>query len=337
MVEEKMKILVTGGAGYIGSHCTLRLLEAGYDVIIFDNYSTGHRETVDALKKVNSNGKVLAVIEGDLLNYPDIDAVFESYHFDVVIHLAAYSQVTESVDNPGKYYRNNVCGTLNLLDSMHSHDVKMIVFSSTAAIYGEPEYTPVDENYPLEPINPYGTSKLMIEQILDDYDIAYGLRSVRLRYFNVAGADPEGRIGEWHQPETHLIPNILKSISEENHTFSLFGADYPTRDGTCIRDYVNIMDIADAHIQAVKYLLSGGKTDYFNLGTEEGSSVKEIISTCESITGSKIPLEICDRRLGDPITLVAYSNKAREILKWNPHHSLLDSIRTAYQWELKKH
>lgn len=328
-----MTILVTGGAGYIGSHCVLRLLETGYDVVIFDNYSTGHEETANTLRNVKSGGKVLASVKGDLLNTSDIDDVFESYKLDAVIHFAAFSQVAESMGNPGKYYRNNVCGTLNLLDSMRSHDVRMIVFSSTAATYGEPEYTPIDEDHPQKPINSYGMTKLMIEHIMDDYDKAYGLRSVRLRYFNVAGADPEGRVGEVHEPETHLIPNILKSVTGEGRKFSMFGTDYPTRDGTCIRDYVNVVDLAEAHILALEYLQKGGKTDYFNLGTENGSSVKEVFSACELITASAIPLEICGRRPGDPAVLVACNKKAREVLKWEPRYSLEDSVRTAYQWE----
>ena len=326
-------VLVTGGAGYIGSHCVLSLLEAGYDVVIFDNYSTGHEETADTLKNIKARGKVIAAVEGDLLNKSDIDCVFDSYHIDAVIHFAAFSQVAESMKDPGKYYRNNVCGTLNLLDSMRYYDAKRIVFSSTAATYGEPEYTPIDEKHPQKPINPYGMSKLMIEHIMDNYDEAYGLRSVRLRYFNVAGADPKGRVGEIHKPETHLIPNILKSVKENGRKFSMFGTDYPTRDGTCIRDYVDVMDLADAHLLALDYLNRGGKTDYFNLGTENGSSVKEVFAACEMITESKIPLDICDRRPGDPAVLVACNKKACEVLGWKPKYSLEDSIRTAYQWE----
>ncbi len=296
----------------------LRLLETGYDVVIFDNYSTGHEETANTLKNVKARGRILATVDGDHLNLSDINDVFESYELDAVIHFAAFSQVAESMKDPGKYYRNNVCGTLNLMDSMHSHNVRMIVFSSTAATYGEPEYTPIDEDHPQKPINPYGMTKLMIEHIMDDYDKAYGLSSVRLRYFNVAGANPEGRVGEVHEPETHLIPNILKSVTGEGRRFSMFGTDYPTRDGTCIRDYVNVMDLAEAHILALEYLQRGGKTDYFNLGTENGSSVKEVFSTCESITASAIPLEICGRRPGDPAVLVACNKKAREVLNGSP-------------------
>jgi len=212
-----------------------------------------------------------------------------------------------------------------------------IVFSSTAATYGEPEYTPIDENHPQNPINPYGSTKLMIERIMDDYDMSYGLRSVRLRYFNVAGADSEGRVGESHDPETHLIPNILKSTFGSDREFSMFGTDYPTRDGTCIRDYVNVEDLAEAHILALEYLNNGGQTDYFNLGTNNGSSVKEVFDTCEKVAGKKIPLKICGRRPGDPAMLIADNAKAYKVLGWKPKKTLEDSIRTAYMWESKEH
>lgn len=328
-----MSILVTGGAGYIGSHCVIALINEGYDVVIFDNHSTGHSETANVLKGISSKGKVVYSVEGDLLNISDIDRVFESFDIDAVIHFAAFSQVAESMSDPGKYYRNNVYGTLNLLDSMRSRGVDKIVFSSTAATYGEPEYTPIDEDHPQNPINPYGSSKLMIERIMDDYDRAYGIRSVRLRYFNVAGADSGNRVGEVHTPETHLIPNILKSVSGESKEFSMFGTDYPTRDGTCIRDYVNVEDLADAHILALRYLENGGSTDFFNLGTNTGSTVKEVFDACERITGKKIPLKVCGRRPGDPAVLVACNDKAREVLGWEPKRTLDDSIRTAYAWE----
>jgi len=328
-----MSILVTGGAGYIGSHCVIALMNAGYDVVVFDNYGTGHEETCRALSKVNSKGRLVSYVEGDLLNKGDIDSLFGSQDINGVIHFAAFSQVAESMKDPSKYYRNNVCGTLNLLDSMREHGVDKIVFSSTAATYGEPEYTPIDEGHPQRPINPYGSSKLMIERIMDDYDMAYGLRSVRLRYFNVAGADSRGRVGEVHEPETHLIPNILKSVKGEGKVFRMFGTDYPTRDGTCIRDYVNVEDLADAHILALKYLEDGGKTDFFNLGTNSGSSVKEVFDSCRRITGKEIPLQEEGRRPGDPAVLIADNTKAKRVLGWEPRRTLDDSIRTAYQWE----
>ena len=331
-----MNVLVTGGAGYIGSHCVIALLDAGHDVVIFDNFSTGHKETADNLSRIQSKGKLLGTVEGDLLNMSDLDGLFNSYRIDAVIHFAAFSQVAESMRDPGKYYRNNVCGTLNLLDSMRGHGLGMIVFSSTAATYGEPEYTPIDEGHPQVPINPYGQTKLMIERIMDDYDKAYGLRSVRLRYFNVAGADSQCRVGEWHDPETHLIPNILKSTTDPGKSFSMFGTDYPTRDGTCIRDYVNVEDLADAHIKALEYLEKGGRTDFFNLGTNSGSSVREVFDSCEKVLGTSIPLSVEGRRLGDPAILVADNKKAKEILGWEPKRDLVKSIETAYEWEKKR-
>ncbi len=329
-------ILVTGGDGYIGSHCAIALMNKGYDVVVFDNHSTGFKSTGKALSDVKSKGRLLDNIEGDLLHPEDIDSVFRKHHIDAVIHFAAFSQVAESMSDPGKYYLNNVSGTMGLLDSMRRNNVSRIVFSSTAATYGEPKYVPIDESHPQEPINPYGRTKLDIEYMMDDYDRAYDIRSIRLRYFNVAGADSEGRVGECHDPETHLIPNILKSTFGDGTEFKMFGTDYDTRDGTCVRDYVNVEDLADAHILALRYLENGGKTDYFNLGTNEGSTVKEVFAACEKVTGMKIPIKIEDRRPGDPATLVADNKKAREVLGWKPKRSLEDSIRTAYAWEKKR-
>ena len=320
-------ILVTGGAGYIGSHLVLSLLEQSKEVIVFDSLELGHIEIIEKLKEY---GK-LKFIQGNLKNLDEIRGVFLSNKIESVVHFAAYSQVAESVINPQKYYYNNVYGTLNLLNAMLEFGVKKIVFSSTAATYGEPEYSPIDENHPQKPINPYGNSKLMIEKILDDYDRAYNLRSVRLRYFNVAGADSSARIGEWHEPETHLIPNVLKATSDK--VFKLFGTDYDTPDGTCIRDYINVEDLADAHIKALEYLDNGGVTNFFNLGTKEGNSVKEVFSYCEKIKEDKIPLEICPRRSGDPAKLVADNTKALSELGWSPKKTLEDSIVTANAWE----
>ena len=267
-----------------------------------------------------------------MLNKSDIEQAF-AQKIDAVIHFAAFSQVGESVKNPQKYYTNNVCGTLNLLELMLKHDVKKIVFSSTAATYGEPEYSPIDEKHPQNPINPYGQSKLMIERILDDYDKAYNLKSVRLRYFNVAGADSNNNIGEWHEPETHLIPNILKSLFDSEKTFEMYGNDYNTKDGTCVRDYINIEDLAEAHLLALNYLNNGGKTDFFNLGTKDGNTVKEVFSACERICNKNIPVEMKPRREGDPAILVADNQKAKEKLNWNPKYNLDYSIKTAYNWE----
>lgn len=326
-------ILVTGGAGYIGSHNALALLNQGYDVIIFDNLELGHKETIDTLVKINTPGKLIKFIKGDLKNYGNIESVFKNFKVDAVLHFAAYSLVGESVNNPQKYYINNIYGTLNLLKAMIENEVNKIVFSSSAAIYGEPEYIPIDEKHPKNPINPYGKSKLIIENILEDYDKAYGIRSVRLRYFNVAGANSEAVLGEWHNPETHLIPNILKSTFGGKEVFQMFGTDYDTKDGTCIRDYINIEDLADAHLKALKYLLDGGPSDFFNLGTKNGDSVRDVFKTCEEVTGKNIPVEIKPRRSGDPAKLIADNKKAFDILHWTPVKTLKDSIKTAYEWE----
>lgn len=324
-------ILVTGGAGYIGSHCVMALLENNNDVVIFDNLSTGHIETVQTLQKYGN----VEFQQGDLTNFDDINSVFKNFNIEKVVHFAAFSQVGESVVNPQKYYINNVCGTINLLRAMLENNVKKIVFSSTAATYGEPVYIPIDEKHPQNPINPYGQSKLMIEKIMDDYNKAYGLKSVRLRYFNVAGADLKSRIGEWHDPETHLIPNILKSTFNNGKTFQMFGDDYDTKDGTCVRDYINVEDLAQAHLLALKYLDKGGETNFFNLGTNDGNTVKEVFAACEKVTQKDIPVEMKPRRAGDPASLVADNNKAKENLNWNPKHTLEESIQSACTWEEK--
>lgn len=322
-------ILVTGGAGYIGSHLAMALLEQGEEVVIFDNLSTGHLEAVEILSKY---GK-LNFVKGDLLNENELNTVFEKCVIDAVIHFAAFSQVGESMKNPSKYYNNNVTGTLHLLDAMRKYNVNKIVFSSTAATYGEPKYIPIDENHPQNPINPYGQTKLMIEKIMDDYDKAYGLKSVRLRYFNVAGADSKCRIGEWHEPETHLIPNVLKSTFSGGKTFEMYGTDYQTKDGTCVRDYINIEDLIKAHVLSLQYLKNGGKTDFFNLGTKEGNTVKEVFNVCEKVAGQQIPVKIMDRREGDPAQLVADNSKAKSVLNWLPEKTLEYSIKSAYEWE----
>lgn len=324
-------ILVTGGAGYIGSHCVLSLLEQKHDVLIFDNLSTGHIETVEELKK---NGHV-TFYHGDLLNKDDLKKIFSNYNIDAVIHFAAFSQVGESVLNPKKYYTNNVIGTINLLNTMIEFNVKKIVFSSTAATYGEPLYVPIDEKHPQSPINPYGKTKLIIENIMDDYDKAYGIKSVRLRYFNVIGADIKKRVGEWHDPETHLVPNILKSTFGNDKIFELYGEDYDTKDGTCVRDYINIEDLANAHILALKYLDNNGKTDFFNLGTNEGNTVKEIFNICEEIIQKNIKIKQMPKRAGDPAKLIADNTKAKEILGWAPQKNISESILSAYNWEAK--
>ena len=322
-------ILVTGGAGYIGSHCVLALLEHGRDVLVFDNLSTGHLETVEKLERYGN----LEFIRGDLLNKDELKKAFECFEIEAVIHFAAFSQVGESVQDPQKYYVNNVCGTINLLSVMLEYNVKKIVFSSTAATYGEPDYIPIDEKHPQVPINPYGQTKLMIEKIMDDYDRAYGLKSVRLRYFNVAGADGKSRIGEWHEPETHLIRNILKSTFGSGKPFEIYGDDYDTKDGTCVRDYINIEDLIDAHLSALDYLNNGGKTDYFNLGTNDGNTVREVFNLCERVTEKDIAVKQMPRREGDPAVLIADNTKAKKELNWQPARTLEYSIKTAYEWE----
>lgn len=326
-------ILITGGAGYIGSHCALELLEKGKDIIIFDSLESGHIETVQTLKNAGTPGKISDFIQGSLQNYEEINSTFKKHSISAVIHFASFSQVAESVKNPQKYYFNNVFGSLNLFKAMLENKTDKIVFSSTAAVYGEPEYIPIDEHHPKQPINPYGSTKLMIEKILDDYDRAYGLRSVRLRYFNVAGADDKSRIGEWHEPETHLIPNILKSVFLPEKIFEIYGIDYNTPDGTCIRDYINISDLIRAHLLALDYLEKGGRTDCFNLGTAEGNSVKQVFSACEEISGQNIRVNIKGRRAGDPASLVADNKKAAKVLNWRPQKELKDSIKSAYDWE----
>lgn len=324
-------ILVTGGAGYIGSHCTLALLEKNNDVVVFDNLSTGHIETINTLQNYGN----LTFVKGDLLNKNELDLLFEKYDIDSVIHFAAFSQVAESVKNPQKYYTNNVVGTINLLNTMIENNTQKIVFSSTAATYGEPKYTPIDENHPQNPINPYGQTKLIIEKIMDDYDRAYALKSVRLRYFNVAGADTKTRIGEWHENETHLIPNILKSTFIGGKVFEMYGNDYNTKDGTCVRDYINIEDLVNAHILALDYLNNGGQTNFFNLGTNNGNSVKEVFNLCKEITKKDIKTKQMPKRTGDPAILVANNKKAKEVFNWQPEKSLKESISSAYAWENK--
>ncbi len=327
-------ILVTGGAGYIGSHTVINFLNNGIkDILIFDSLETGHIETIKELQKISSSVKF---VQGNLRNADDIDTVFANNKIDAVIHFAAFALVGESVTNPRKYYDNNVAGTLNLLNTMLNYNCKKIVFSSTCATYGEPEYTPIDEEHPQAPINPYGASKLMVERIMKDYDTAYGLKSIKLRYFNVAGADTATRIGEWHEPETHVIPTILKSaLSEEGTSFKIFGSDYETIDGTCIRDYVNIEDLAEAHFLAYSYLNKENSSDVFNVGTEHGDSVKKVFEVCEKVIGKEIPVEMVYRRAGDPAKLYANADKIKNTLGWTPKHTLQDSISSAYAWEKK--
>ena len=332
----KKCILVTGGAGYIGSHFVLRALKEGYNVIILDNLSTGHYETVFKLMSLSLSGKIIHASKGDLQKENDIRMLFKKNKIDAVVHFAAFSQVAESVQDPQKYYFNNIFGTLNLLKVMLEFNVKKIVFSSTAATYGEPIYTPIDEKHIQNPINPYGNTKFFIEKIMDDYDRAYGLKSIRLRYFNVIGANEDGIIGEWHEPESHLVPNILNSAIADSKTFKLYGNDYPTKDGTCVRDYINVEDLADAHIKALEYLDKENKSDFFNLGSKFGSTTKEVFDVCESVIGEKIKYDIEERRSGDCAVLVADNQKAKELLGWTPEKTLEQSIKAAYLWHKKQ-
>lgn len=319
-------ILVFGGAGYIGSHTVKHLLDNGYQVVVADNLIYGHREAVDKR----------AVFEhADLLDKYSLQQLFNKHKIDAVIHFAAFAYVGESVAEPQKYYFNNVVGTINLLNVMMENNVKDIVFSSTCATYGEPKYTPIDENHPQNPINPYGRTKLMIEQIFADYERAYGLQHIALRYFNAAGCSADGSIGESHTPETHLIPLVLKAITGERKSISVFGTDYDTPDGTCIRDYIHVEDLALAHRLALEKLpvYSG----CINLGTGIGTSVKEIIIAAEEVSGKKCPVEYGNRRAGDPARLFADNHKAKEILGWEPaYKNIKDIIQTAWNWEINR-
>lgn len=320
-------ILVAGGAGYIGSHTVKYLLKNNYNVVVVDNLVHGHKEAV-----LTPNFEQI-----DLADKPALDKVFKKYKIDAVIHFAAYTYVGESVTSPQKYYWNNVVNTLNLLDVMIENDVKNIVFSSTCATYGNPQYTPIDENHPQSPINTYGKTKLMMEQIMADYETAYGLKYVALRYFNAAGCDTQGELGESHDPETHLIPLVLKAIKGEIPQINVFGTDYNTPDGTCIRDYIHVEDLADAHMLAVEKLLTEHKSHCINLGTGIGTSVKEIIKAAEEVTGKKVPLRYGERRVGDPAKLYAANKKSKEILGWIPKYTdIKEIIKTAWLWEENK-
>jgi UDP-glucose 4-epimerase len=318
------QILVVGGAGYIGSHMVKLLLANGDNVVVLDDLSTGHRDAV-------LGGKF---IHGNVGNPAILDQLFRSHQFDTVMHFASFIQVGDSVKQPSRYYENNVTNTINLLNAMARHQVPYFVFSSTAAIYGNPQYDPIDESHPMAPINPYGRSKWMIEQLLQDYEKAYGLRYVALRYFNAAGADPDGVLGERHEPETHLIPLAIHAAMGKLPHFTLFGDDYPTPDGTCIRDFIHVSDLCAAHLLAIRHLRAGKNSDVFNLGNGNGFSVKEVLDTVKSITKHQFKIQVTERRLGDPARLVADASKAREILKWSPDIQDLDVIvRHAHHFE----
>ena len=312
----KNPVLVTGGAGYIGAHACKALSRAGYTPITYDNLVYGHRSSV----------KWGPLEEGDISDRQRLESVMRKYQPMAVMHFAAYAYVGESVEDPAKYYRNNVAGTLTLLETMRDCGVDKIIFSSTCATYGMPERIPITEDHPQNPINPYGRSKLMIEWILQDFAVAYDLKYVALRYFNAAGADPDAEIGEEHDPETHLIPLVLDVALGKRDHLDIFGTDYDTSDGTCIRDYIHVTDLADAHLLALEYLLNGSKSDVFNLGNGNGFSVREVIATAMSITGCDIPCVESDRRPGDPPVLIGSSEKIRKNLGWNPNYYKLDTI-----------
>ena len=316
-------ILVTGGAGYVGSHACKALAAAGHTPVVYDNLSRGHREF--------ARWGPLEV--GDLGEAAKLDAVLARHRIDAVMHFAALAYVGESVEQPALYYRNNVGGTLELLEAMRRAGVGLMVFSSTCATYGVPERMPITEDLPQQPINPYGATKLMIERVLRDYEPAYGLRSVALRYFNAAGCDPDGEVGEDHEPETHLIPRVLMAADGMLPRIDVFGTDYPTPDGTCLRDYIHVTDLADGHVRALDYLQRGGASSAVNLGTGRAFSVREVIAAAERVTGRRIPVHEGPRRAGDPPVLVADATRARTLLGFAPRYSEIEPIvETAWRW-----
>lgn len=321
-----MKVLITGGAGYIGSHCNRYFAEKGVETVVLDDLSSGHREAV-------TYGRF---VEGDFGDRGLLDKVLGAEKFDGIIHFAAFIDVAESVAEPAKYYENNVVKMKTLLDAAVAHGVKHFVFSSTAAVFGEPEYVPIDESHPKKPINAYGATKLIGEQMLADYGRAYGLRSCSFRYFNAAGDSADGRIGEAHNPEHHLIPLVLRA-SLANKAMKVFGTDYDTRDGSCIRDYVHVEDLAEAHYLGLKYIMENDGNHAFNLGSSEGFSVLEILHEAERVTGEPVPHDIADRRPGDPAVLIASNKKAKDVLGWEPKRSEVQTIlRDAWNWEQNK-
>lgn len=318
-----MAILVCGGAGYIGSHINKQLNKEGYETIVFDNLIYGHKEAVKWGK----------LVVGDLKNVDEIEAVFKNNQIDAVFHFAAYAYVGESVEHPEKYYYNNVANTLNLLHVMMKYGCNRIIFSSTCATYGESEKVPITEDMPQNPINPYGATKLMVERIFQDYHKAYGIQYVVLRYFNAAGADPDGEIGESHNPETHIIPLVLDAASGKRPDIKVFGTDYDTPDGSCIRDYIHVYDLATAHLLALHHLEAGKESQFFNLGNEKGTSVLEVVDSVKRVTRRNLKVTLTDRRPGDPAKLVGSSQKAQEVLGWKPIYGDIDAIvGHAWKW-----
>jgi UDP-glucose-4-epimerase GalE len=321
-----MKILVAGGAGYIGSHTAKELIKEGFEVVVLDNFSTGKKELL-------VRGELF---EADLMDKEAIKKAFEEKNIEAVLHFASLIQVGESYADPRKYYTHNLITSLNLLDVMLEAGVKYFVFSSSAAVYGEPLQNPIPESHPLNPFNPYGQTKFFVEKVIQDYERAYGLKFISLRYFNAAGADPEGQLGELHDPETHLIPNILLFLLGKKKKFEIFGTDFPTKDGTAVRDYIHVTDLAKAHVLALKELLKSSQSDFLNLGTNKGYSVLEIINKTEEITGQKVLYTESPRREGDVPVLLASREKAEEILGWKLYHSNIETIiETAWNWHKK--
>jgi len=318
-------VLVVGGAGYIGSHTCLDLANKGYKPVVFDNFSNGHREFV----------KWGPAEEGDIRDRARLDEVLAKHKPSAILHFAALIEVGESVKDPISFYENNVIGTLTLLSAAQAAGINAFVFSSTCATYGLPQSVPLDETHRQVPINPYGRTKYIVEQALADYDQYKSLRSVVLRYFNAAGADFEGRIGEWHQPETHAIPLAIDAALGRRQGFKVFGSDYETRDGTCVRDYIHVLDLADAHVRAVEYLLKGGDSVALNLGTGTGTTVRELLGAIEEVSNRPFPVEYIGRREGDSHTLVANNDKARDVLGWVPQYDLSEIIRSAWNWHAK--
>ncbi|MBY3101014.1 UDP-glucose 4-epimerase GalE [Rhizobium laguerreae] len=318
-------VLVVGGAGYIGSHTCLDLANKGYRPVVFDNFSNGHREFV----------RWGPAEEGDIRDRARLDGVLAKHKPAAILHFAALIEVGESVKDPVSFYENNVIGTLTLLSAAQAAGINAFVFSSTCATYGLPQSVPLDETHRQVPINPYGRTKYIVEQALADYDQYRSLRSVVLRYFNAAGADFEGRIGEWHQPETHAIPLAIDAALGRRQGFKVFGSDYETRDGTCVRDYIHVLDLADAHVRAVEYLLKGGDSVALNLGTGTGTTVKELLGAIEDVSNRPFPVEYIGRREGDSHTLVANNDKARDVLGWVPQYDLSQIIRSAWDWHAK--
>ena len=326
MSSPTKNILVTGGAGYIGSHACKALANAGYQPIVYDNLLYGHEWAV----------QWGPLVIGDISDQQKLREVFETYKPEAVMHFAAFAYVGESVQDPAKYYKNNVVGTIHLLEAMRESNIQSIIFSSSCATYGTPTQLPIPEDHVQNPINPYGRSKWMIEHVLADYEKAYGLRSTSLRYFNAAGADPEGLIGESHDPETHLIPLVLDAASGKRPSITIFGEDYDTHDGTCVRDYIHVEDLANAHVLALKALQDGQKTRAFNLGNGNGYSIKEIIESVERVTGLKVPVEMGPRREGDPASLIGSAETIKQALGWTPRFTNLDDIiKTAWNWHQK--